>query len=162
MIPSKPRYRGNLRRASSSPLDGLHEQLDQMFGDFFPTASLGALWPEREDEHYFPVRLDVAEKDDTIEVVADLPGMNEGDVDVTLSDGTLRIKGKRETEEEERDKDYYRHERRSGTFNRWITLPCEVDEGKIEAKFKNGILTVTLPKSQAIKEQERKIEVKAA
>lgn len=162
LIPSKPPHRSHLGTYLSSPIDSLHEQLDQLFSDFFPKGSFGALWPEGGDGQYFPVKLDVADKADAIEVIADLPGMDESNVDVTISEGTLRIKGERETEKEERGKEYYRHERMAGAFNRWIALPCEIDEEKIEAKFKNGILTVTLPKSKTMKEHEHKIEVKSA
>jgi HSP20 family protein len=162
LIPTKQRHRTRSGSTFGGPLESLHDQLDQVFSDIFPMATFGSLWPERGDGLDFPVKLDVAEKDDVIEVIADLPGLDESDVDVTISDGTLRIKGERITEKEERAKDYYRQERRGGVFNRWIALPCDVDEDKIEAKFRNGTLTINMPKAPSIKEHERKIQVKAA
>jgi HSP20 family protein len=94
--------------------------------------------------------------------VADVPGIKEKDIEVTLSDSYLTIKGKRESEHEEKGKNYHRMERSYGEFQRRVALPCEVDPAKVDAKLKDGVLSVTLQKSAKAIEHEKKIQVKAA
>jgi len=91
-----------------------------------------------------------------------LPGLEQKDVEVRLSNGTLIIKGEKREEKDERQKDYYMSERRYGTFMRSFRLPDTVDTDKIEARFANGVLTVRLPKSAEARQNEKKIEIKAA
>jgi HSP20 family protein len=93
---------------------------------------------------------------------AELPGMDEKDIEVKVSNGTLTIKGEKKEEKEERDKDFYLSERRYGSFARSFEVPAGVDPAHIEARFAKGVLTVTLPKSPEAKQNEKKIEVKAA
>jgi HSP20 family protein len=103
--------------------------------------------------------LDISETDDAIEVVVDVPGIEEKDIDVTLSDGALLIQGKRESEKEEKEKNYHRIERSYGEFQRRIGLPCDVEADKVDARLEKGILTVTLPKSEESKKADRKIKI---
>jgi HSP20 family protein len=88
--------------------------------------------------------------------------MDEKDVDVTLSDRILTIRGRREEDKEAKGKDYYRRERAHGAFRRSIEIPAAVDVSKIEASFSKGVLTVHLPKTKEAQEKVRHIEVKAA
>jgi len=104
--------------------------------------------------------VDIAEKDNAYEVKAELPGMAEKDIDVKVSDGNLTIKGEKQEEKEEKNKDYYLQERRFGSFERRFRVPEGVDLDKIEANFKNGVLTVTLPKKPEAQAASKKIEVK--
>ncbi|MCB8839897.1 Hsp20/alpha crystallin family protein [Aurantimonas sp. VKM B-3413] len=106
--------------------------------------------------------VDVAEKDGEYEITAELPGLDEKDVEVKVANGALTIKGEKKEEKEERQKDYYLSERRYGTFVRSFALPKGVDQDKIAARFAKGVLTVTLPKTPEAKAEEKKIEVKAA
>src|SRR6516165_5666397 len=94
------------------------------------------------------------------EITAELPGMNESDIDVKFSDGTLTIKGEKRDEKEENKKGYYLSERRYGSFQRSFGVPDGVDVDKIEANFKNGVLTVTLPKTPQAQTSEKKISIK--
>jgi HSP20 family protein len=103
-------------------------------------------------------RLDVSETEREIKVTAELPGMDEKDVNVTLEGDVLTLKGEKKAEAEEKGKNFHRVERTYGSFQRVITLPAEVDATKVTAGFKKGVLTVTLAKSPAA--QTRKIEVK--
>src|ERR1700730_15274827 len=91
-----------------------------------------------------------------------LPGMDESNIDVKFSDGTLTIKGEKKDEREEKQKDYYLSERRYGSFQRSFGVPDGVDADKIEAHFKNGVLTVTLPKRPEAQKSEKKIAIKKA
>jgi HSP20 family protein len=110
------------------------------------------------------VRWDVAETDDAVKISADLPGLTEKDIDVSVAEGVLTIKGegKTETETDEKDKHYHRVERSYGAFERAMSLPNDVDESKIAADFKNGVLEITLPKKPEAKKKAKKIQVKAA
>jgi HSP20 family protein len=105
-------------------------------------------------------RLDVSETDKSIEIVADLPGMEKKDINVTLENDLLTIKGERKEEKEEKGKHYHTIERRSGSFYRTLRLPTEVQSGKINASFKDGVLKIALPKAKAAKKKIAQIEVK--
>jgi HSP20 family protein len=106
--------------------------------------------------------MDVAETDKTYEITAELPGMIESEVQVVASNGVLTIKGEKKEEKEEKKKDYYLSERRYGSFDRRLRIPDGVDEDKIEATFKKGVLSVTIPKKPEAQKLGKKIDVKAA
>ena len=103
----------------------------------------------------------MSETDKAYEITAELPGIDEKNVEVSLADGGITIKGEKKEETEEKKKDYYVSERRYGSFDRYFTLPEGVDANKIEASFKNGVLKVTLPKTAEAQKPAKKIEVKA-
>jgi HSP20 family protein len=108
--------------------------------------------------------VDIVEGENVYEVRAELPGMDEKDIEVKLAGGGLTIKGEKHEEKEEKEekkKDYYLQERQFGSFERYFTVPEGVDTDKIEAKFKKGVLTVRLPKKPEAIKPEKKIEVKA-
>ena len=106
--------------------------------------------------------VDIAEKDKEYEITAELPGMDEKNIDVKFADGILTIKGEKTEEKEEKKKDYYLSERRFGSFQRSFQVPDGVDADKIDASFKNGVLTVILPKSAQAQKSEKKIAIKKA
>jgi len=106
----------------------------------------------------FMPEANISETENAIEVAIDLPGMKAEDVKVELHDRALFISGEKKEEKEEKGKTFHRLERRSGSFRRVFTLPAEVEDGKVDAKFADGVLTVTLPKS--VKAAPKKIEVK--
>lgn len=103
--------------------------------------------------------LDLVEADDAYTVTAELPGLKSGDVRVELSGGCLSISGNKKEEIEEKGKTYHRVERRHGEFRRTIQLPTAVDENKVNAKFTDGVLTITIPKSKEAK--TRRVEIKS-
>jgi HSP20 family protein len=105
---------------------------------------------------------DVSETDKAIEVSVELPGMDEKDIDVSVTDDMLTIRGEKKSESEKKDKGYYISERSFGSFHRSIPLPTSVDTRNVEAKFKKGVLTVTLPKTAEAQEKIKKIQVRAA
>jgi len=106
--------------------------------------------------------VDIVEKDKEYEITAELPGLDESNVEVKFADGFLTIKGEKHEEKEEKKKDYYLSERRFGSFQRSFQVPKSVDADKIVANFKNGVLTVTLPKSPEAAKKEKKIAIKKA
>lgn len=105
-------------------------------------------------------RLDVSETDSALEIVADLPGMEKKDINVSLEENLLIIKGERKEEKESKDKQYHTVERRSGSFYRALRLPVEVMNDKIEATFKDGVLTLKLPKAKESQKKVAQIEIK--
>jgi HSP20 family protein len=117
------------------------------------------LWPEwRRDlgEEWTPA-VNIFEKDDNYHVTADLPGLNKDDISVTFEDGTITISGKKESSKEEKDANYYMKETRYGSFSRSFKVPGEVHADEVEATYKDGVLTVILPKSE--ESATKKIEV---
>jgi HSP20 family protein len=106
--------------------------------------------------------VDIVEKDKEYEITAELPGMEEKNIEVALSNGGLVIRGQKDEQKEEKKKDYFLSERNYGSFERYFGLPDGVEADKIGATFKNGVLTVKLPKTAASQASEKKITVKAA
>ncbi len=153
------------------PFDSLRREIDRLFEDF-----AGGIWRSPFSRSSFEIEprwrslstlgmmpaVDVAETDKGYEVQAELPGIDEKNVEVKISDGVLTIKGEKQEEKEEKKKDYYLSERSFGSFQRTFQIPNEVDIDKIEANFKKGVLTVTLPKSMEARKAEKKITVKSA
>lgn len=106
----------------------------------------------------FTPSFDVRETADAFVLTADMPGVNEKDLDIQLTNNRLTISGKRESEREEKGETYYRAERSWGSFARSFTLPTEIDANKVTAELKSGVLTVQLPRQAAV--QPKKIAVK--
>jgi HSP20 family protein len=153
------------------PFASLHGEIDRLFEDFnqdFFRLPLGRrmfdvepFW--RRDLNLGPAlpAVDVVEKDTEYQIAAELAGLDESNIELTLSDGILGIKGEKKEESEEKKKDYYLSERRYGSFQRSFSLPDDVDQDKIEASFKKGVLTVVMPKRPEAQKQEKKIAIKA-
>jgi len=104
--------------------------------------------------------VDVTESGGNLVVTAELPGLSRDDVDIDLSDGVLTIRGEKQEEKERDQQEMHVIERSFGTFSRSFTLPYDVDENKVNAEFKNGILRIVLPRSE--KARGRKIEIKGS
>ncbi|MPZ11692.1 MAG: Hsp20 family protein [Kiloniellaceae bacterium] len=105
------------------------------------------------------VRVDASEDDTAYHVTTELPGLSEKDVEVTFADNTLTISGEKKEEKEVKEENYHRRERSFGSFRRSFTLPGEVDEAKIAATFKDGIMTIDLPKSKSAQKKAQASEV---
>lgn len=148
---------------SAVPFEALHRAMDRLFDDF--TAGWGvspARFFEPRGWSDLTPRVDVSETEKEVVVKADLPGMDEKDIGVELTGDTLTLKGEKKSESEEKGKHFYRMERSTGTFQRTLALPAEVDPAKVEATFKKGVLTVTLAKTTEAQEKVKKIEVKGS
>ena len=147
-------------RFARSPFQSLQREMDRLFEDFFGT--FDTPWPSlASDDRLITPRLDVKEDDKAFVVSAELPGVDQKDIEVSMSGGGLVIKGEKKAETKEEKANYLRVERSYGSFMRTLPLPAEVDQNKIEAAFSNGVLTVTLPKSEEAKRTAKKIAVKA-
>lgn len=114
---------------------------------------------EKEMDIGWSPRLDVSETDKAIQVIADLPGIDKKDIKVSLEEDLLIIKGEKKTEKETDDKRFHTIERSSGSFYRSMRLPAEVVKDKIEANFKDGVLTLNLPKAPAQKKEAAQITI---
>jgi HSP20 family protein len=139
-------------------MDTLHQQMDRLFDQFWTGWREPWTLPETWGGELVPT-VDETEDDKAYHVKVELPGMDQKDVDVTLADGVLTIKGEKKMEEEQKGKDFYRKERSFGSFRRTLALPVEVDESKVYASFKNGVLSIDLPKSAEAKKRVKQIPV---
>jgi HSP20 family protein len=145
------------------PLDTLRRQIDRLFED----APFGrAATPDLEPFGRFSLgwattpAVDLVEKDKEYLISAELPGLDEKNVEVKLSNGSLIISGEKKEQREEKDKGYFLSERRYGSFRRAFRVPEGVDAEKIDASFAKGVLTVRLPKSSQAQKAEKSISIK--
>jgi HSP20 family protein len=150
---------GELKGAEDNPIAALQREMNRAFESFWsraerPFGGLAAPFGEGVP------RSDVVETDAGIEVTVELPGLEEKDIEVSLSDEALTIKGEKNVERKDEKKGYYISERSYGSVYRSIPLPAGVDSDKAEASFRNGVLTVKLPQRPEAKAKVKKIEVK--
>ena len=154
-----PVGRDRLTALKTEPFSSLHREIDRLFDDFarglpsltsFGAGNGGKLMPS----------IDVVETDKEIEITAELPGLEEKDVQINVADNLLTIRGEKKAEREEKDKDYRIVERSYGAFERTLELPSGVDAEAIKASIAKGVLKVTVPKPAP--KQAKKIEVKSA
>lgn len=136
------------------------EEVERRFGDIFEQSLLPA-WRRLplEKKGWIPA-IDVFEKEDKFVVKAELPGMKEDDIDVSVVGDTLTIKGEKKTEAEVKEDEYYRCERSYGSFFRSVALPSHVDAKKIEASYEEGVLEITLPKVPEVQPKKVLVTVK--
>ena len=149
-------------RESANPFELLHRQMNELFENFFEDsgpALFPDLWRGPQGLTAVSPRFDVSETDEAVSVSAELPGMEEKDVEVTLDDRALTVKGEKKQEREENKRNYYLSERSYGQFQRTIPLPEGIDKDKAKAQFKKGVLTVTLPKTAMAKKDRKRIAV---
>jgi HSP20 family protein len=161
-------------RGAFHPMESFRHEMDRLFDDFFGrtfpapfsrslfdwdvepfgdlTRHLGAVTP----------RIDVHESDKAFTIDAELPGMDEDDIELTLSDGLLTLKGEKKEEKEEKKADYYLSERHYGSFKRTFRVPDSVEQDRVSAKFKKGVLSIAMPKSTKARKEEKRIKIRAA
>jgi HSP20 family protein len=152
-----PWRRREMTRRGERDLTTFEREMDRLFEDFFRGRNLA---PFGESWGTFSPSVDVVESENEIKVSAELPGMSDEDIDVSLDRGMLTIRGEKTEEQKEERENYYRAERTYGSFQRSIPLPTAVKEDQVEAVFQNGVLTITLPKAE-VTEGQHKIQVKA-
>ena len=138
-----------------SDFDRMRREMERVWDTFLE----GDVRKESKKDSVWLPSVDVSETKNDVVVKAELPGMDPKDIEVTLSDGHLMIKGQKKHEKEEKDEDYHFVERSYGSFVRAVHLPKEVKHDKISASYKNGVLKVVLPKSEEAKTKELKIKV---
>ncbi|MCE2575224.1 Hsp20/alpha crystallin family protein [Komagataeibacter sp. FNDCR2] len=148
--------------------DTLRRELDRVFEDFpstlwrRPISGFERLWSPREAAFNIVPAIDVVEKDTAYTLVAELPGMDEKNIELKVSGNVLSIRGEKCEESTEEQKNYHYSERRFGSFMRSFPIPEGVDTAKIDASFSNGLLTVSLPKTPEAQKDEKIIPVRPA
>ncbi len=156
-----PRANDDDKFLMENPFGSMEREMNRMFRNFSRGFFEDAPFRSELMERAAPMpKLDVTETDEEVQVTAELPGMEEKDIEVSLADNVLTLSGEKKHEKEEKQKNYYRMERSFGKFERRIPLPAEIQSEKIEATFKKGVLTVKLPKSEKAKKEVKKIAVK--
>lgn len=158
LIPRKQNDRMEIENRGDDPVYSLQREMNRLFDDFF-TSPFG-LSTFGEIENRFYPRVDLLETDKEITVTADIPGMDEKDIDVSIANGVLSISGEKSSEKTDKSGTYHRMERSYGSFRRDIALPDDVEVDKAEAVFSKGVLTITLPKPENAVSRSRKIAVK--
>lgn len=137
-------------------MESLHNQINRLFDFSFPEYNGG----ENLLKGRWAPAVDVVDSKDRITVKADLPGLKKEDIDISLHDNVLTIKGEKKQESKVNEDDFVRTERFYGTFQRSINLGAEVDTAKANADFKDGVLQLTLPKREEAKPKQIKIDLK--
>jgi HSP20 family protein len=146
--------------AERDPFRALRREMDRMFEDFSRGLPFG---PTAEGEGFAVApRIDVSETDSEMLVSAELPGMKEDEIDVTLAGNMLSISGEKKSEQERKAEDYHVMERSFGRFSRALPVPFDADPDQVKASFKDGVLTVKIPKPAEEKGKSRKIAIEHA
>lgn len=166
----EPRARGLSQLEPRHFLDNLRRQIDSLFEDFVRSPlhlpfgrgafEVESIWPRPLLGQGIPA-VDIAEKERSFEITAELPGLDEKNIELKLSNGNMIIRGEKKEETEETKKDYYLSERHYGSFERIFSLPKGVDTDKIEARFAKGVLTISMPKKPEAIKPEKVIPVKS-
>jgi len=146
-----------VKREAHHPFSLMHSDMESLFDDFFRGFDLDPFFGP--DISSYSPKVDVKEGDKEIRVLAELPGMNEKDINVTLNKDSLTLRGEKKEEKEGNEKGYHRLERSYGSFCRTIPLPVEIESDKVSASYKKGILTITIPKSEKAIEEKKKIKI---
>ena len=157
LLPRKREERGLADTQAVRSLASLRAEMNRVFDSFWH-GDFG-LESMREWGSRFNLDLDVVEGENSVTIKADTPGMDPKDIDISVVGNTLTIKGEKKEESEDKGKDYYRSERRYGSFVRSIQLPSSVDAEKVKAEYKKGVLKITMPKLES--EKPKRIEVKS-
>lgn len=147
-----PSIFGN-HRSSFDPFAALQHQVDRLFDDY------NGLRAPNDGAAMLSPALDLKENEDSFDITAELPGVTKKDLDVRLTNDQIILKGEKKVERNEKKDDYHMVERRFGSFQRVLGFPCEVDNSKVEASFKDGVLKIHVPKAPEAKSREKKISV---
>jgi HSP20 family protein len=146
-----------VRREEENPFTVMQREMNRLFDSFSDTWGFGS-FPALDGS--FSPRMDMAEDPKAFTVTAEMPGMSDKDIDLSISGDTLTIRGEKKVEKEDKGRNYYYSERSYGTFSRTIPLPVQVEAERVTASFKKGVLTITLPKAAGAVDTMKKIPVK--
>ncbi len=145
---------------AASSLSTLNQEMNRLFDEFHKSFSL---WPSGfETGAGFQPKIDLSEADAALKLTAELPGMNENEIEVSISKDSLTISGEKREERESNASGFYQLERSYGQFHRVVWLPCEVDSDRVNASFKNGVLTVDMPKASPADREQKRINIKSS
>jgi len=144
-----------------SPFEEMDRMFDSLFGRTWPRSWMQPLmpsWPEMQSMNLRMPKVDVIDKDDVVMVRAEVSGVKKEDLEISVGDDTVTIRGCTRYEEKEEKSDYYRSEISRGEFSRTVSLPCSVDSDKSTARLDNGILELTMPKKEKSKRHTIKVQ----
>ncbi|MDF7801441.1 Hsp20/alpha crystallin family protein [Pontiellaceae bacterium B1224] len=153
LMPWRKQPLRNEPRWNENPFDVLHREVNELFETYY--RGIGGFGRRMAGSAGF----EVSETDDEIRVKIELPGMDEKDIEVTLDENNLVIRGEHKEQSEKKKRNYHISEMSSGSFHRSIPLTAEVDVAQAKAKFKRGVLTLTLPKTELAKERGKHIPI---
>jgi len=145
----------------SYPFHLLQRDMNHLFENFARGVDM---WRPRFVEPLFgdiQIRLDLKDNDENIVFTAEIPGVEQKDIEISVTDDTLMVKGEKKEEKHESEKGYYRAERSYGCFQRMIPLPCEIEKDHVEATFNNGVLKIVLPKNKQVMKETKKVTIKS-
>ena len=142
------------------PFTSLHEEVDRLFNSFNRGAPLGS-WAAPESDFQAP-KLDISETENALTIEADLPGLDEADVEVILADNILTIRGEKKTQRDEQKKEYHLIERSSASFSRSLSLPFNVSSEAVDAHFAKGVLTISVPKPLDVQNKTQRIDIRSS
>ncbi|MBU0960000.1 MAG: Hsp20/alpha crystallin family protein [Proteobacteria bacterium] len=156
VLPRKPPY---------GPIAQLQQEMDQLFDNFFKgfaqgPVGTGSFFPGSLSDNLLKPTLDIGATEKEYTISIEVPGVEEKDVTLEIADNTLTIKGEKEQEREEKEKHYYRMERSYGSFQRLLSLPEDADQDAIKATFKNGVVTITMPRKALPQSEVKQIKIK--
>jgi len=137
-------------------ISSLQNEMNRMFDQFFRGWDLSGFGPETG---MWTPSVDLAETEENVIVKAEIPGIDPKEVDISIQDNNLIIKGEKKEEKEEKGKNYYRMERSFGKFSRSVELPSTVDTNNVSAECKNGVLEIKLPKKEELKPKQIQVKV---
>jgi HSP20 family protein len=143
----------------NDPFLAMRREMNRLFDDVFGGFGLpSAFGPVLRQMPAAP-KIDVSETDNEIQITAEMPGIDQNDVEVLLEDDRLIIRGEKKEEREDKDRNYHVRERVQGAFSRTLPLPFAPDPNQVKAEFRNGVMTITIPKPQEVKQKQHRIEV---
>jgi HSP20 family protein len=145
---------------AENPFFALQHRMNRTFDDFFRGFDIEPFGVFAAEQSFMP-QMNISEDEKEIVVSAELPGIDEKDLDISITKEALIIKGEKKTETEDKKKDYHRIERSYGSFSRTIALPENVDESKSAAELKKGVLKITIPKTAFAEPQRKKLQIKS-
>jgi HSP20 family protein len=143
----------------TDPFLAMRREMNRLFDDVFGGFGLPTAFGPALRQMPVAPKIDVSETDNEIQVTAEMPGIDQNDVEVLLEDDRLIIRGEKKEEREDKDRNYHLRERVEGAFSRTLPLPYAPDPNQVKAEFKNGVMTITIPKPQEVKQKQHRIEV---
>jgi HSP20 family protein len=163
LIPFLGARAASLSRNPTDPLQAFRSEMDRLFEDFFTgfgTSGLALMRSGGMPAAVVAPQIDVSETDHDIQIKADVPGLDENDIEIFVVDDVLTLRGEKKAEREEKQRGWRLVERSGGAFSRVLRLPFAVDPAQVDASFKNGVLTITIPKPKETQDKMHKITVK--
>ena len=148
------------REFQGHPMSVFQKEMNQVFDGFFKGFGMRPSGEEIETFEAFSPRVDMTEDEKSVQITAELPGMDDNDIEINLTRDVLTIKGEKKEKKEKKDKEAYYMERSFGSFTRVLPVPAGLDTDKVEATFKKGILNITMPKLEVEKKQQKNLKQK--